>query len=184
MKKIIINTIDNEQLDVYYTSEISKTILKANNIIIDKHTVLEDNVIISSGCKIGVGCKISSGVSLGFNTVIQDESNIGKDSIISDNVKIEMAVNIGDNCVIKSDIIIGEEAIIDNDTVIINSFYKKTAKSNVTYCGNNKISIGCQLYTIDSWLNNYKSIGDKFNYTQSEINECINHIKFIKNNIQ
>lgn len=183
MKKIIIKS-QNGSCETIEYREINdvKKLLKNYNIEIGKHTKLPQSLTIGYNSKIGVGCSISD-VIIGNNVVIGDEVNIESGSIIGNNVVIQMGVIIKDNVEIKNNNVVGEEAIIESNTVIEDTFYIKTDLSNVTYCGNGKISIGCQLYDVDFWIKHYSKVAAKFNYTPAQIEECLNHIQKIKQSI-
>lgn len=41
-----------------------------------------------------------------------------------------------------------------------------------------KIKIGCEHHTVEHWLENFKEIGTKAGYTESQIDEYFKHIKY------
>lgn len=183
MKKIILTTKDGNVLDLEYSNlKDLRKLFKEHDITINTHCSLPDVLPIGYGVTLGTGVKIGKNSVIKNNVRIDDEVTIGDNSTINDNIIIETGVKIGSNVTIIKNNIIGEEAIIDDNTTLKNSFYIKTAKSNMTYCGNNKVSIGCQLFTVDVWLAQYSKVAGAFNYTESEIQECLTHMKFIKNN--
>mgnify|MGYP000471717547 CR=1 FL=1 len=174
--------IENTTIESANIKELNSNV-KEYGILVSKHVHLGNNVTLSKGVTIGVGCKIADGVVINKNASVADECIIGENSIIGEGVIIETGVVVGKNVIIEDDLIVGEEAVIDDSVLLKDTFYKKTIKSNITYCGNGKASIGCQLFKIDFWIKNYQKVADKFDYTQQEIEECLIHMKHIKNNI-
>lgn len=154
-----------------------------NKAKIKSHVTIGKSVELSIGVDVGVGCIIDDSVFVGENTKIEDEVFIGAGTTIESDCYIETGVKIGKNVTIKKGCRVGEEAIIDDNVILNDTFYIKTSKSNLTYCGNNKVSIGCQIFSVDFWLKNYSKVAEKFDYTEQEIQECLKHMTHIKNNI-
>ena len=60
------------------------------------------------------------------------------------------------------------------DNIIVNFMYQK---HTATYLGTNEIRIGCHVYPINHWVDNFEEIGKKANYSDEQIKR---YGKFIK----
>lgn len=49
----------------------------------------------------------------------------------------------------------------------------------ISYWGENKIQIGCKVYSIEEWQNNFLKIGKAENYSDSQIKEYKSYIDII-----
>ena len=83
-------------------------------------------------------------------------------------------------CKISNNIIIGEENTILKDTILDKSIHIEGSKATVTYTGNNRICIGCLNYDIDYWKSNILSIGQKYEYSDSEIKEYEGYVNKVE----
>ena len=62
--------------------------------------------------------------------------------------------------------------------IIIKYFHLAGSKNRVTWYGNGKLSIGCITKSIREWKELYQSIGEKNDYSASEIAEYYQYILF------
>ena len=50
----------------------------------------------------------------------------------------------------------------------------------ITVCSADVINVGCESHPIDFWLKNANEIGKAHNYTKEQIDEYLNHFRYIK----
>ena len=72
---------------------------------------------------------------------------------------------------------IGNGASIGNEIKLITGFYINGSIHTVTYVGEGKISIGCHTKKISWFKKNYKTLGEKENYTECQQKEYYVYIK-------
>ena len=111
---------------------------------------------------------LSRNISIGYRASIGDCASIGYYASIGDCASIGYRASIGD-C-----------ASIGYGIKLITGIYFNGSNHSVTYVGENKISIGCNCFTVDYWIEKFEAIGKKHNYSEEQIKEYGNYIKTIK----
>ena len=101
---------------------------------------------------IGKGASIGNGASIGYDTSIGNRASIGYGASI------------------------GYDASIGNGIKLLKNFYIVGSKHLITYTGNNTLSIGCHNFTIDKWKECFKTVGEKENYSNEQIEEYYQYI--------
>ena len=139
-----------------YNENYSKIKFEYENIL-DLNQELEKRKII-----IGIGASIGLGAIIGIDASIGNGASIGSDA----------SIGLGAS--------IGGHAIIGERVELQKNFYIVGSKHSITYTGNYTLSIGCHNYTIDKWLERFKIIGEKENYSETEINEYKQYILMAK----
>ena len=57
--------------------------------------------------------------------------------------------------------------------------YIQGSKHSLSNCKHGHIAIGCQCHSYQYWIENYKNIGSKQGYTEDEIKEYSEHIRYM-----
>ncbi len=172
---IISNNIIN-----YSTYKNLKGQLNKYNTIIGKHCSIENGVRIGENCKIGLGVKIGKGSIISDNIIIEDEVKIGINVNIGDGCRLNTGSTIGDNVIIKDNQSIGAECIIGDNVLLEDTFYLNSARHEITYCGDGKMAIGCQIFNLSYWDENYLRLAKLFEYSDDEVKECKDRLDLIK----
>lgn len=175
-KKLFIGDISYGFIN---TSELTEVFDKYN-IRVDSYVTIGNNVRLNENIIIERGVYIGENVTIGSNVRIEHEAIIKDDVIIGNNVYIKTCATIKENCKISNNITIGEENTILKDTILDKSIHIEGSKNTVTYTGNNRICIGCLNYDIDYWKSNILSIGQKYEYSDSEIKEYEGYVNKVE----
>ena len=134
---------------------------------------------IGDGASIGINVSIGINASIGIDASIGDRASIGYGANIGYRASIGYGANIGIGASIGIDANIGIGASIGDGVNLQKNIYIKGSRHSVTYCGNNKISIGCINLDITEWLNS-KEIGIEENYSEEQIKEYEGYILLIQ----
>ena len=62
----------------------------------------------------------------------------------------------------------------------IQPFFIKGSAHTMNECDINTIRIGCEIYSIEYWLENYKTIGWESGYSKAQIKEYGRYLKLYK----
>ena len=119
-------------------------------------------------------------ITISYRASIGDRASIGNEASIGYRASIGNEASIGNGASI------GDGASIGNEASIVKTLFITGSRHTVTWY-NDIIHIGCHKYTIQEWLNHFKSIGEKEGYTPEEINEYHQYILICKqmyNNLQ
>ncbi len=71
-------------------------------------------------------------------------------------------------------------AKVEPKVKLLKSIFIKGLKHSVTYVGKNKISIGCETYTIKEWKKMYNETGKENGYEPDEVKEYGIYIDLIE----
>ena len=85
-------------------------------------------------------------------------------------------ISIGYGASIGSYASIGDRASIGNKTKLTTGFYINGSRHTVTYVGGGKLSIGCHTKEIEWFKENYRLLGRKENYSESQQSEYYGYI--------
>ena len=99
-----------------------------------------------------------------------------------DDIKLELNkrnIFIGHSATIGDSATIGNYAKIGHE-VLVRGICFSGSKHHVAYWGEDAIQIGCKKFTIQEWLDNFKSIGEKEHYSEEQIQEYWNYIESIR----
>ena len=95
-------------------------------------------------------------------------------------INIGYRVSIGDDASIGYRVSIGDYASIGDNTSIIKGIYFNGSKFTVTWCGNDRVQIGCKNLSISEWKEIGKKIGTEENFTDEQIEEYSTYIDLIE----
>lgn len=111
---------------------------------------------------------------------LERKCNIGEGTIIGSGCTICEFSKIGSKVVIGNDIVIPKSSVVDNNVILLDTLIIQGSKHQVTYLGNNKMSIGCKIESIDWMLANHESLGIENDYTTEQIEEYFTYMKQVK----
>jgi UDP-3-O-[3-hydroxymyristoyl] glucosamine N-acyltransferase len=162
-----------------------------DDTIIGNDVLIYDRVYISYRVHIGNKTRIDDQVRISNNVIIEEEAYIYCNSIIHRSVYIEKAATIGlGTCIypcahigrdsnINKHSVIGTKATIeDRSNPLIVSFAE--SMYSVSYWGEDKVAIGCQVKTIDEWLDNHKEIAKKYGFDKTRTAKYLGYLRVIK----
>ena len=131
---------------------------------------------IGNRASIGHGASIGDYASIGDRASIGDDASIGNRASIGYGASIGYDASIGNSASIGDRASIGYDASIGNGIKLLKNFYIVGSKHLITYTGNNTLSIGCHNFTIDKWKECFKTVGEKENYSNEQIEEYYQYI--------
>lgn len=158
------------------SSVIGRGVYIDNNVFIGDGTFIGNHVKILEDSKIFDNIRIGDDTLIGKETFIYDNSYIDEKTIIRDNVTIRRKSFIGHSVRIGYNVIIRDKSFIGAKTIIKSNTQPQTILINASsypihYWGDDRIQIGCILFTIQEWKEKYKQIAIDYGYTESQIIE-------------
>ena len=127
-----------------------------------KEEFTKQRISIGYGASIGNDASIGNGASIGYGALIGSGASIGNDASIGYGASI------------------GNRASIGSGIKLLKNFYIVGSKHPITYTGNNTLSIGCHNFTIDKWKECFKTVGEKEDYSNEQIEEYYQYILMVE----
>lgn len=150
----------------------------------DKEELAKRNIIVGNGVRIGNCVRIGNDVRIGDLVRIGHWAKIGDGVSIGNGISIGNGVSIGNGARIGDLVRIGNGATISHEATIGDGvepkiFYLVGTRHPVSYWGEDRIDIGCEVHTIAEWLERFQEIGNCHRYTAEQIQEYESYIRFI-----
>ena len=94
-------------------------------------------------------------------------------------IEIHPGASIGDGAYIGNGAYIGDRASI-GDGAKPKTLFILGSMHPIMYWGENKIQIGCKIYSIEKWESEYQEIGSSEHYRVDQIEEYSGYIQMVK----
>ncbi len=160
---------------------INKNVFLDNNTFIGPNTHIDDNVTIQRNVFIGPHTIIKSATIIERNAHIGPCCRISANCLIEHNAWIDSRVTLRCNFTLASYKSIPGGVVLDNNLKLQRSLpIIHGSRHPVYWRSKTRLAIGCNAYSIDFWLSNYKKIGNEFNYNKKEIKEYYKYIKLMQ----
>ncbi len=159
----------------------------ANNCQIGSFAKLGKHLIIGNNCKVGEYTSIGKFSTISKDCIIEKDSHIANSVFIEENnligsyCKIQDYVSIEKNSKIESHTMIYSGCKIVSGSIVSKVIYIRL--SNLlypVYQYADMIQIGCKVYPIDFWVENYKNIGKEQGASKEVIKKYGKIILFLK----
>jgi len=159
----------------------------AHNCQISSFVRLDPHVSIGNNCKIGSYVTIEKFSTISQDCIIETDSHIGnsvfieKNNLIGSCCKIQDCVAIEEKSKIESHVMVYPGCKIVSESIVSKVIYIRL--SNLlypVYQYADMIQIGCKVYPIDFWVENYKNIGKEQGASKEVIKKYGKIILFLK----
>jgi UDP-3-O-[3-hydroxymyristoyl] glucosamine N-acyltransferase len=196
-------SLDDEEALESHRVRVAATASLGEDVCLGDGACIQAGASIGDDSVVGAGAFVGSSVLIGRRTSIGDLTSVFSEARVGDDVHIGAEVRIGHDVVICDNARVGYRAEIANHAKIGNGVFvpgramvgdggcvekypRPTFVSiigpvyGVHYWGEDKIAIGCQIHSIDEWLEEGEEIAKTVDFGDEEIAEYRVYVETIK----
>lgn len=104
-------------------------------------------------------------VFIGENAQVYGNASVYGNAWVSGNARVYGDARVSGDARVYGD------AWVSGNAWVFSPLYIQGSAHSITVCSFTEISIGCEKHTIEYWKTNYRKIGKKYGYTDSQIEE-------------
>lgn len=141
------------------------------------------NAQVKNRCTIGNNSTVGSSSVIGSNTFTRNNTSIGNNVVIGNDVALNYGVSIRDQAYICNGSTIGDYSSVKEKIKLHKNIYivgSLGPASAITYVGNNMVSVGCRLFTLDELTRALPEICRAEGMTEDQIKEYNEYLSIVK----